>query len=306
MSIASLLLVVSCVAIGYLAQVTGLCLVRGVRDWQRGRRMRLLAILSSGFWIYLYLPFVAAVSGARPLLVYAPHWSFVVGGLLFGIGAAFNRACAVSTATRLASGDLAMLATMTGWPTGWLLIDRLGICPAYAAEAFEPGWPSAVLVVLSALGATAIYWRARHHWPLWSGISLVGVLSGAVFLLQPAWSPSDFVRDIGQAIAHADPARLPSVDRIAALASMLLGMAAGAWRHGRFTVRGPTRETLLRHFPAGVLMGAGTALALGGNDFQILLGLPALSVAALSAVAGMLTGLAVTLKWITQPEVKRT
>jgi hypothetical protein len=38
-------------------------------------------------------------------------------------------------------------------------------------------------------------------------------------------------------------------------------------------------------------MGLGSALALGGNDYQLLLALPALSMAGVSALSGMLAGI---------------
>jgi len=78
--------------IGYTAQVTGLCMVRGVSDWIRGRRLRLTAILMAGFWIYLFTPLIAYYNHSF-LTVYAFHWSIPLGGFMFGIGAAINGAC---------------------------------------------------------------------------------------------------------------------------------------------------------------------------------------------------------------------
>ncbi len=71
--------------IGYTAQVTGLCMVRGVSDWTRGRRLRLTAILMAGFWIYLFTPLIAYYNHSF-LAVYAFHWSIPLGGFMFGIG----------------------------------------------------------------------------------------------------------------------------------------------------------------------------------------------------------------------------
>lgn len=106
--------------IGYTAQVTGLCMVRGVSDWIRGRRLRLTAILMAGFWIYLFTPLIAYHDRSF-LAVYPFHWSIPLGGFVFGIGSAINGACSISTATRLSSGDLRMLLTMLGWLAGWVL-----------------------------------------------------------------------------------------------------------------------------------------------------------------------------------------
>jgi hypothetical protein len=173
--------------IGYTAQVTGLCMVRGVSDWVRGRRLRLTAILMAGFWIYLFTPLIAYHDRSF-LAVYPFHWSIPLGGFLFGIGSAINGACSISTATRLSSGDLRMLLTMFGWLAGWLLLIVADIEPDLRSTPYQLG-------------------------------------------LLPWFSVSS------------------------------------------------------------LLMGVGAALALGGNDVQLLLALPALSPASLSALTGMLAGI---------------
>jgi hypothetical protein len=138
--------------IGYTAQITGLRMVRGVSDWMRGRRLRLTAIVMAGFWIYLFTPLIAYYD--RPFMnVYAFHWTIPLGGLIFGVGAAINGACSISTATRLASGDLRMLLTMIGWLAGWV----------------RP-WPSAATI-------TSCCWLCRRC--QWAGVSaLSGMLAG--------------------------------------------------------------------------------------------------------------------------------
>ncbi len=286
--------------IGYAAQVTGLCLVRGVSDWSRGRRLRLLAILSSGFWVYFYFPLVHLDLATLHLAGYGMHWAFLLGGVIFGLGAALNGACSVSTATRLSSGDISMLFTIAGWLLGWLLFDYIGINPSYRVQDFDNNWlPWVAAAGLIAAGA-AVYWRNQQLWPLWGGITLVGVLAGAVFLYQPAWSPSDFVRDLGLAIVQRDTAILPGFDRDGILTIMLMGMALGAWRYRRFRWVWPDLRSMGKHLGSGVLMGLGSTLALGGNDFQLLLALPAASPAGFLATLGMLLGIRLGLILIEQ------
>lgn len=60
--------------IGYLAQTTGICMVRGVSDWMRGRRLRLLVIFSSGFRVYVYMPFSEAAALEPARLMDALHY----------------------------------------------------------------------------------------------------------------------------------------------------------------------------------------------------------------------------------------
>jgi len=275
--------------IGYTAQVTGLCMVRGVSDWLRGRRLRLTAILMAGFWIYLFTPLIDYHNQAF-LAVYPFHWSIPLGGFVFGFGAAINGACSISTATRLASGDLRMVMTMLGWLAGWIALIVAGVEPDLSRTSYRLGllpWFAAATLVLASV---LVYWKFRFRWRMWSGIMLVGIFAGGLFLFEPAWSPSDFVRDAGLSVmtGHSQP---PSFTRALILLTMLMGMAAGAWRFGRFRWVWPTVGETGKHLGGGLLMGVGSALALGGNDFQLLLASPSLSPASLSALMSMLVGI---------------
>lgn len=270
---ATLLFVVPlCIAagVGYLAQITGLCMVRGVSDWMAAKRLRLLAIVSSGFWIYLYMPVIQALQLELALSAVALQWGAVAGGVLFGLGAATNGACSVSTATRLASGDLRMVLTMMGWLLGWVLLDGLGL--RLENRALRPVGPWIAWPVLATLliAAALVYRRQRRYWRMWNGIMLIGILIGALFLVQPLWSPSYFVQDLGLAIVHNNSIQLPGLDRIGLLLFMLAGMAIGAWRYHRFHWVIPGFRAAGSHLTSGTLMGIGAALALGGNDFQLL------------------------------------
>jgi len=288
-----ILLAVFAAIIGYLAQVTGLCMVRGVSDWLGGKKVRLMAILGSGFWVYLYLPI--ATKDSLFLNNSKLHLSFLLGGLIFGLGASANGACSISTATRLSSGDLKMVFTMFGWLVGWLLWEFINVATPYQemapySETFS--W----FVVLGLTAASIwVYIKRRQDWKIWSGIMLVGFLAGALFLIQPAWSPSDFVKDLGLAILRKNPQNLPALDRIIILVVMLLGMSFGAQRYHLFKWEIPSLRGIVKHLASGIFMGLGAAISLGGNDFQLLLALPAQSPAGILAIAGMLLGIRIGL-----------
>lgn len=288
--------------IGYTAQVTGLCMVRGVSDWIRGRRLRLTAILMAGFWIYLFTPLLDYHEYSF-LAVYPFHWSIPLGGFVFGVGAAINGACSISTATRLSSGDLRMVLTMLGWLAGWVLLIIADMEPDLRRTTYQLGLLPWFAVGALVLASILVYWKFHDRWRMWNGIMLVGIFAGALFLYEPAWSPSDFVRDGGLNLMTGTSSP-PSLSRALILVAMLLGMTVGAWRFGRFRWVLPGGGEIGKHVGSGLLMGIGSALALGGNDFQLLLALPALSPASLSALAGMLAGIWLGV-WLTLHRPKR-
>lgn len=283
--------VVFATGIGYLAQVTGLCMVRGVSELNSGRPLRLLAMLMCGFWVYAYLPFMHYLNVPTPLDRYGFHWLFVGGGLLFGFGAALNGGCAVSTVSRFSTGDMRMFFTMIGWLLGWLGWAAIGIEPVSKSLAGSSQGARLVLMTGIVCINYIVLLRYRAHWRRWSGVMLVGVMGGALFVIQPRWSPSDFLRDVGISLLHQSSQELPTPDRILLLAAMLAGMTTAAWREKKVFIFLPHTHEVAKHSLGGILMGMGAALASGGNDAQLLIALPALSPAGFAAIVGILVGI---------------
>lgn len=111
--------------LGYLAQTTGLCMVRGVNELKQGNPVFLLAILLSGTfsWVAVLCSFYLDIP--VHLKIYSANVWIAVGGLIFGFGTAFNQGCGVSTLSKLSRGDLKMVATILGWLIGWSLLAKL-------------------------------------------------------------------------------------------------------------------------------------------------------------------------------------
>jgi uncharacterized membrane protein YedE/YeeE len=108
--------------LGYSAQTTGLCMVRGVNEWKAGNNEFLLATLFSGILIWAAALFSHYAD--MPLIFKAfpiSKW-LLFGGFIFGLGTAFNGSCGVSTISRLARGDSRMIATIIGWLVGWTML----------------------------------------------------------------------------------------------------------------------------------------------------------------------------------------
>ena len=172
-------------ALGYLAQTTGLCMIRGVNEWKNGDPAFLLAVLMSGV-----LAWVAAITGHYlnlPLQfrIYEPGVSFGIGGVLFGIGAAFNQGCGVSTLSKLSRGDLNMTATILGWLVGWTVLATWHTKAPLTSLPLPSNVTYSTLIVISvSISIWALLGDLKRK-KLWFGMMGIGLLGGFIFLFQP-------------------------------------------------------------------------------------------------------------------------
>ena len=107
--------------LGFAVHRASLCTVRTIAEIFSTRKAYMMAaMLKTVLWvmavsvpIFLFLPDTAA-----------PNWSYaitaaaIIGGFLFGVGAAVNGGCAFSTLGHLANGNLWMLTTLFGFCIG--------------------------------------------------------------------------------------------------------------------------------------------------------------------------------------------
>ncbi|QUM75071.1 YeeE/YedE family protein [Moritella sp. 24] len=283
------LVLIAC--LGYLAQTTGLCMVKGMNQAVKRKPMFLVAILLSGSFAWLPL-LIANFSVERNMFIsYEATWFSAVGGLIFGFGAAINHGCGVSTVSRLARGDIAMLATILGWLAGWVLLasfiskveSHVYILPQYMH--FIGGALLSILLVI------ALFRFNKENQKLWLSMLSIGMVASIIFLYERHWTPSGLLKDISLFVWYGNERTWPSVERFLLIFSLILGMLIAAIVTRSFVFKWFTIRLVARHLLAGVLMGIGAVLASGGNDTQLLLALPAFSPAGLVAVVFMLFGI---------------
>jgi hypothetical protein len=275
--------------IGYMAQTTGICLVRGVKELGQGKPLRLLAILISGFWLCLYLPWVSLAGEGAVLVRHQLSWFHVLGGVVFGVGASLNSGCTISTLSRLSSGEIKMFFTLLGWLAGWGIWDSLGFSllnlPMAPANPLLV-WTPVVMMIVGTITLNVFFPEFRR---LWNGVMLFGVLSGALFVLQPRWTPSSLIIDTARSIPGYDG--VPSVTQLLIALMLLLGMFLGARVSETFALALPKLGDVFVHLGAGTMMGIGGYLSLGGNDIQLLQAVPVISPAGIGAIVCMMAGM---------------
>ena len=268
--------------IGYLAQTTGLCMYRGVNLWMRGKREFLIAILLSGVfaWVAAFYAYFAHLPTAFITLNVSP-W-LILGGLLFGLGTAFNKGCGVSTLGKLTRGDLTMLATISGWWGG-----QIDTKQRVATDLSS----YIILMILSFAILVWVLMGNKQRIRLWLQLMTIGLVAGFLFLIEPKWPPSGLLNHISLALTSELPQQWPSLNQYLLFVGLLMGMFVSVFRAKRFGLLLPSFKKIVLHLTAGTLMGIGASLAAGGNDAQLLLAMPTLSVSSFITVASMLFGI---------------
>jgi hypothetical protein len=285
-----IVLILICI-LGFLAQSIGLCMVRGVNEWKAGNKEFLLAILFSGVLAWVATLFAHYADIPLKFRAYQINGWFLFGGFIFGIGTAFNQGCGVSTLGKLARGDTKMIATIVGWLVGWTILAHWHP----TIDLIKKPLPDNITYLLLMAGSLVIItWAAlgnKQRKVLWFSMMGVGLLAGFIFLYEPKWPPSGLLNQLSSALTDNKTNEWPSLEQYFLFIALLLGMFWAAWRTNKFMFVPSSIKHWMGHLVAGTLMGIGASLAIGGNDSQLLLALPAFSPGGIVAVIGMLAGI---------------
>lgn len=297
----SLLLSMLCgIGFGYAAQRGSICAVRGVADLIDRRSFRQFgAAPRCSLWVVATaVPLVWIYPDAHLAPIHAISLAALLGGLIFGMGAALNGSCSFGTIIGLGAGDLSYLATLAGTAAGFALQARIG--PA-APAAVGPGLleaPSSIGLYLIAaawalcaneLRRLGLRPRRRRRWSPERAVALMGITGGVLYALNGSWAWTVTLQRGVAAMAGA-PIWEPRLGLI--FVACVAGAAWGVRRRVRLRLN-------LRAWPArlagGAVMGAGAAYVPGGNDALLLHGAPALSPHVLVAWPALLAGVAIAL-----------
>ncbi|PKO72191.1 MAG: hypothetical protein CVU20_03320 [Betaproteobacteria bacterium HGW-Betaproteobacteria-14] len=317
MSIVALISVGLVIWLGFASHRASLCTVRAVGEiMTSGTAHMLSSFAKAAAWATAVagaVLLVASPSGMS-LIDRTPHIYTLAGGFLFGVGAAVNGACSLSTLQRLADGDISMLGTTAGLAAGitaWSAsAHRFHLT---ASQSLADPWSSHdtwVVFMLSALWLW-VAWEALRLWrvhrspaPLFQRLfspayrlstaaAIMGVSGGLLYSLQGTWTYTRFLHaQVDSWVAQVPP---PSAMQGVLVLALVAGMLLSSWQRRSFALRLGRPATVGRRFAGGLLMGMGVALIPGGNDTLILRAIPTLSAWALAAYLALLAGVAVAL-----------
>lgn len=301
---ASLVLVISAVCgvgFGYAARRGSLCVVSATEALLEGRSPRVfLSFLRCSVWVAaISLPLAWAICGDQLDGVAVPTMFTVVGGLLFGVGAAINGGCSFGTLIRLGGGDASFLATLTGLAVGSVLQrNALAFNATADVSSRSPLEDVTVIGVLALLTSAAFCARELvidirrdrrgRRWPPERAAMVMGATGGLLYALHGSWA---YTIAIERGLAVMASGGIPNADLALIFLACLAGAAIGAWRLHRFRPR-LNLSDMPKHLLGGTIMGVAAALIPGGNDVLVLHALPALSPHAPIAYLGLVAGAA--------------
>jgi hypothetical protein len=222
----------------------------------------------------------------------------MIGGFLFGLGAAFNNGCGVSTISKLSRGHLTMLITVLGWFIGWLLLTKFIADHPLIGFTIKPIYHLTGLFILSVIVLVFAFKVSSENKKILFTMLGIGLLGSLVFLIEPNWTPSALLKDMSYSYWLNQSALWPPNSRFILISFLILGMLLAALRAKTFKLIIDKWQVCFKHLLAGICMGVGAALANGGNDSQLLLALPGLSLAGFVSVFFMLIGIFVGVKCI--------
>jgi uncharacterized membrane protein YedE/YeeE len=301
--------------IGFAVHRASLCNVKAVAELLTSKRAHMLgSFLKTMLWVIavtFVIKFFFHPVSAKPL----HFWGFsplaLIGGFVFGVGAAVNGGCALGTLGRLGSGELRMLFTLLGLMTGM-------VAGGYAQvrqwlpepEGVDFGLsirPILAIVVTAMLFLWALWelwrlWRKRNPNATWrehvlssnyrlsTAALLLGVANGVLFVLFGSWA---YTRTARTAVNHVVMGRPgPALLYWFLFAALLGGVLLSSLTNKRFALDARFRLDWLLNLLGGFLMGFGVTLAPGGNDVLILHSIPGGSPHALPTYGALLVGTA--------------
>lgn len=302
--------------LGFSAHRASICTVAAVAEVLSSRtavvfrsfiKLILWVTLVNGLLI-LWMPELA-----KPRTVDVVTLSTLLGGFLFGAGAAINGGCSFSTISKIAQGNLHVAFTLPSFVIGVIVsANTVASAGADLSMAVPPMNERAYLAVLAILSVWGLWELGRIVLPnirgagIWqgmkagryrlsTGVAMIGIGSGFLYAIHGRWAYSSQIVDSFIERPHHETAGADLA--IWLFVALLTGALASAVTNREFSYSFE-RDMLGRNIVGGFIMGFGAMMVPGGNAALLLQDLPALSVRAAAAFAAMVVGIAAALWFV--------
>lgn len=292
-------------------------MVRTVAEIYTTHRAYMLAgILKSVLWVLtVWLVWTFITMDTSPFSEnHAITHIALIGGFLFGVGAAMNGGCAFSTLSQLANGRVWMLVTLVGFGLG--IAGMTVAFPKPVPVRIQPSMLTnattdllcVLLILLGLLLILEIYrlWTSRvkdlnikqllfsNRYRQSTSSILIGFSGGLLYMLHDNWTYTYMLKSRIQAtVLPYEPFKRTHLYLFFAI---FLGMLISAIMKKSLVLKMKPKKSWGAHLVGGALMGVGTVLIPGGNDTLILKSMPGLSLHAIPTFGALLCGIAIALR----------
>lgn len=287
---------------GFATQRGGACavasIVEVVTEHKPGRLLALLEtsiLVGGGLGVLSTMDVLATVPGG-----YVARATTIFGGVVMGIGALYNRSCAIGTIARIGSGQLAYLATPLGFFLGSLGAYRITAPEPLTQDGVSligPIWLGVACIAILMFRLLTNGWRIwrtgsgplPYFWSPYLATSIGGMAFLVAFMTVGGWT---YTETIGEIARGRD---VDALQECLLFGALTVGAVLGGWTVG-LRPKAPRGGRLWRCFIGGCLMGIGAALIPGGSDALILVGMPLLWPYAWLAFASMCATIYITIR----------
>ena len=301
-------------AVGFAIRRGSICAVAAADQWiTHGRTTRMRAFLMAACWagivalpMTVVFPQAASLSPAYPVSLLC-----ILGGVLFGLGAFVNGACAFGTLAHLSGGKLQYIGTIAGIVIGTLAAGTMLSPHTNPAPSILNGQrPLAglifILFFIVTVASTIRHYRGKNRrrrtisgdrrWRPMTAMVVIGISGGLLCSLVGQWSYMAVLSNGAlQLIDQQEPTANAWTFAIAA--SLIAGALIAAVSSGTFALARPGLPAMAQTVTGGALMGFAAFMIPGGNDIMLLYGLPSLAPNAFIAYAAMTASLVIVFSW---------
>ena len=309
------------IIVGFALKRSELCMVKAIYTLGRYyHAVDLVSLMKVILWGWLM---VIVISVIRPDL--KPLWSggfepsigMFIGGLIFGLGAAVNSACILSTLTRLGTGQLRMLFTLAGLSVGLVVHTSIQFSNEPLLQDIQllssparSGWPLNIQMVIIPIVLLSL-WAIREvvcQWfyvpalrpgggfvlptlgsPRSVTIALLGLAIGGLLFFYPFWSYPLIIEQVIH--AAMGKGKVPELSILLVIPALLFGIIIAAMSTRQFRFEWKFQLSWILNGIGGFLMGFGCGLIPGDSLHLLFHALLSLSPHALPALMVILIGM---------------
>jgi len=241
---------------------------------------KLMEVVNSWFWIILMITALQITIGFNvPIKSYAVSWLSVGGGILLGLGAYKNKACAVGTISRIGDGNLNYLFAPIGMLISVFVFYHLNINrPQMTMESsIVTQYPIAFLLI-SLLSIVLLFYilSKKNTEPklslkqLVQPTTIVAICFVLLILINTRWSYTELINDLAKNNFNI------SYMRVLLFLIFFAAVILGGLYFKTFQFRTFKINTIFNCIIGGALIGFGSQLVVGSHDTITLYGFPLL------------------------------